>query len=128
MLSGLLLKLKRAGIPVITVDISAEGVEVDAHVATDNYYGGRIAGETMAKVLNGKGQVAIIDYPVVQSVRDRVAGFKEAVSKYPGIEIVAIQPGITRPEALNTAQNILQAHPEVDGIFGFWLMTLPWLL
>ncbi len=117
--AGALSKAKAANIPVITVDISAEGVEPDAHVATDNLAGGKLAGEEMAKAIGEKGKVAIIDYPTVQSVVDRVTGFKEAIAKYPNIEIVAVQPGITRPEALTTAQNMIQANGDLAGIFGF---------
>ncbi|MGQ9366808.1 substrate-binding domain-containing protein [Azospirillum sp. ST 5-10] len=112
-------KAQKAGIKVITVDIPAKGVTVTSHIGTDNYTGGVRAGELMAKVLGDKGEVAIIDYPMVQSVVDRVNGFKKAMESHPGIKIVAVQAGITRSEALTTAQNILQAHPEVDGIFGF---------
>ncbi|MFL9873029.1 substrate-binding domain-containing protein [Paraburkholderia megapolitana] len=110
---------QRAGIPVITVDISAQGVEVASHIATDNYAGGQMAGQLMCKVLGGKGKVGVIDYPTVQSVIDRVTGFKKALDACPGVQIVAVQPGITRAEALTTAQNMLQAHPDLDGIFGF---------
>lgn len=113
------LKAQKAAIPVITVDIAAQGVEVTAHVATDNYAGGIMAGELMAKVLGGKGKVAVIDYPTVQSVIDRVAGFKKALAAHPGMRIVAIQPGITRAEALTAAQNMLQVNPGLDGVFGF---------
>jgi len=112
-------KAQKAGIPLITVDIAANGVDVICHVATDNYAGGVKAGELMAKVLGGKGKVGIIDYPTVQSVMDRVAGFKKALSSYPNMKIVSIQPGITRAEALAAAQNMLQANPDLDGIFGF---------
>jgi ribose transport system substrate-binding protein len=112
-------KAQRAGIPLITVDIAADGVDVICHVATDNYAGGVKAGELMAKALGGKGNVGIIDYPTVQSVMDRVAGFKKAVSAYPNMRIVSIQPGITRAEALTAAQNMLQANPGLNGIFGF---------
>lgn len=114
-----LLKAQKAGIPVITVDISAPGVEVASHVATDNYAGGVKAGELMAKVLNGKGEVGVISYPTVQSVVDRVDGFKKALEKYPAMKIVSIQPGITRAEALAASQNMLQANPNLGGIFGF---------
>ncbi|WP_084168609.1 substrate-binding domain-containing protein [Paraburkholderia acidipaludis] len=110
---------EKAGIPVITVDIGAEGVEVASHIATDNYAGGQMAGQLMCKVLGGKGKVGVIDYPTVQSVIDRVNGFKKALGACPGVEVVAVQPGITRAEALTTAQNMLQAHPDLDGIFGF---------
>jgi ribose transport system substrate-binding protein len=110
---------QNAGIPVITVDISAQGVQVASHIATDNYAGGLMAGKLMCKVLGGKGKVGIIDYPTVQSVIDRVTGFKKALGGCPGVQVVAVQPGITRAEALATAQNMLQAHPDLDGIFGF---------
>jgi len=110
---------QKAGIPVITVDISAQGVEVASHIATDNYAGGLQAGTLMCKVLGGKGKVGVIDYPTVQSVIDRVTGFKKALAACPDVKIVAIQPGITRADALSAAQNMLQANPDLAGIFGF---------
>lgn len=112
-------RAQSAGVEVITVDVPAEGVEVVSHIGTDNYTGGQRAGELMAEVLGGEGQVAIIDYPTVQSVVERVEGFKDALAEVDGIEIVAQQTGITRAEALAVAQNMLQANPDIDGIFGF---------
>ncbi len=117
---GALARAKKAGIPIFTVDISADDSDVIAHIATDNYGGGEIAGDLMGKLLNGKGEVAIIHYPTVQSVIDRVDGFTKVLNeKYPNIKIVDIQPGITRPEALSATQNMLQSHPNIKGIFGF---------
>lgn len=116
---GALARAEKAGIPVFTVDIAADGANVVAHVATDNYGGGEIAGELMGKLLGGKGEVAVIHYPTIQSVIDRVDGFSKALESYPDIKIVDIQPGITRPEALSATQNMLQAHPDITGIFGF---------
>ncbi|KGQ71577.1 sugar ABC transporter substrate-binding protein [Chelonobacter oris] len=112
-------KAQSAGIKVIAVDVPAEGVEVASYIGTDNYAGGIKAGELMAKELNRKGNVAIIDYPTVQSVVARIDGFKQALSDYPDIKIVAQQTGITRAEALAVAQNMLQANPNIQGIFGF---------
>ena len=112
-------KAEKAGIKVITVDVPANNVDVTSFVGTDNFAGGEKAAELMAKSIGEKGNVAVIDYPTVQSVVDRVEGFKKGIAKYPDIKIVAIQPGITRPEALATAQNILQANPDIVGIFGF---------
>lgn len=119
---GALAAVKRAeaaGIKVITVDVPVEGAEVASYIGTDNYAGGVKAGELMAEQLGGKGNVAIIDYPLVQSVVNRVNGFKEAIAKHPDIKIVSIQTGITRAEALSVAQNMLQANPDINGIFGF---------
>lgn len=119
---GALAAVKRAeaaGIKVITVDVPVEGTQVASYIGTDNYAGGVKAGELMAEQLGGKGNVAIIDYPLVQSVVNRVNGFKEAIAKFPDIKIVSIQTGITRAEALAVAQNMLQANPDIAGIFGF---------
>ncbi|MCQ8241128.1 substrate-binding domain-containing protein [Rhizosaccharibacter radicis] len=116
---GAIKAAERAGIKVISVDVPARHAEVAAYVGTDNYAGGEKAGELMAARLNNKGQVAIIDYPTVQSVVDRVNGFRHALAAHPDIKIVADQAGITRAEALAAAQNILQANPDVAGIFGF---------
>ncbi|MEI2387563.1 substrate-binding domain-containing protein [Breoghania sp. JC706] len=114
-----IMKAQKAGIKVLTVDVPAKGIDVTSYIGTDNYAGGVKAGELMGKVLNGEGKVAIIDYPTVQSVVARVEGFKKALEKFPKIEIVAQQTGITRAEALAVAQNMLQAHPDITGIFGF---------
>lgn len=114
-----ILKADKAGIPVITVDVAAEGVPVVAHVATDNYAGGVMAGKLMGQLLKGKGKVGIIDYPALQSVVARVDGFKEGLAATPEVKIVSVQTGITRAEALTVAQNMLQAHPDMNGLFGF---------
>nr|WP_182417987.1 substrate-binding domain-containing protein [Bartonella sp. HY038] len=112
-------KANAAGIKVITVDVPAAEGDVVSHIGTDNYTGGVKAGELMAKILDGKGEVAIIDYPTVQSVVNRIEGFKKALESYPDIKIVAQQAGITRADALSVAQNILQANDNITGIFGF---------
>ena len=109
----------KVGIPVFTADIAAEQGNVISHIASDNIAGGRLAGEFLGKVLNGKGNVAIINQPAITSVLDRVLGFKEAISKYPGIKIVADVNGQgVRDRSLQAAADVLQSHPDLDGIFG----------
>lgn len=114
-----LAKAEAAGIKVITIDIPVANAEVTSHIGTDNYTGGVKAAELMGEVLGGAGKVAIIDYPTVQSVVARIEGFKKGLESFPDIEIVAQQTGITRAEALAAAQNMLQANPDITGIFGF---------
>ena len=114
-----IMKAKAAGIKVITVDVPAQGVDVTSYIGTDNYAGGVKAAELMGEELGGSGKVAIIDYPTVQSVVARIDGFRKGLEEFPDIEIVAQQTGITRAEALAAAQNMLQANPDIDGIFGF---------
>ncbi|MBI1803774.1 MAG: substrate-binding domain-containing protein [Ignavibacteriae bacterium] len=112
-------KANEAKIPVFTADIASQEGDVVCHVASDNVAGGRLAGEYLAKLLNGKGNVAIIDQPTVTSVLDRVQGFKEAIAKFPDIKIVADVNGEgVRDRAMQAASDVLQAHPDLQGIFG----------
>ena len=109
----------KVGIPVFTADIAAEEGKVVSHIASDNVQGGRLAGEYLAKLLNGKGNVAIVNQPAITSVLDRVAGFKEALTKFPDIKIVADVNGQgVRDRSLQVTADVLQANPELNGIFG----------
>lgn len=117
-IAGAVRKANDAGIPVFTADIAAQGGNIVSHIASDNVAGGRLAGEYMAKLLNGKGDIAIVNHPIVQSVQDRVKGFKEAIAKYPGIKIVDDQAAEgQRDKAVAVTENILQKHAKLDGIF-----------
>lgn len=118
-IGGAISEANKAGIPVFTADISANSGKVICHVASDNVAGGRLAGEYMAKSLKGKGNVIILDFPKVTSVRSRTKGFMDAISKYPGIKVVA-RPSADgeRTKAMDVTETILQSHPDVKGIFG----------
>lgn len=110
---------KAKNIPVFTVDIAAHGVEVTSHIASDNEKGGRLLGEYLAKLLNGKGKVAIIDDPIHASVQERTKGFVDAIAKFPDIQIVQRPDGQgQRDKALRVAQDLLQAQPDLNAIFG----------
>lgn len=110
----------QAGIPVFTADIAAGGGRVVSHVASDNRQGGRILGEFLAERLGGRGDVAILDQPTVASVIDRVAGFREALSAYPDIKVVAapaVERGI-RQVAKEKTDNLLAGGRPISAIFG----------
>ena len=117
-IAGAVRKANNAGIPVFTADIAAQGGKIVSHIASDNVAGGKLAGEYMAKLLGGKGDIAIVNHPVVQSVQDRVKGFKEAIAKYPGIKIVDDQAAEGKRDlAVTVTENILQKHAKLNGIF-----------
>ncbi len=111
-------KANAAGIPVFTADIRAEGGKIVSQIASDNIAGGRVAAEYMAKILNGAGDVAIIDQPTIQSTIERVRGFTEEIAKHPGIKIVARPSGDgVRDRAMKAAEDLLQGYPGLSGIF-----------
>jgi ribose transport system substrate-binding protein len=112
-------KANEAKIPVFTADIAAQEGQVTSHIASDNVAGGRLAGEYLAKLLGGKGTVGIINQPAITSVLDRVRGFAEAIAKFPDMKIVADVNGQgVRDRAMQAASDVLQAHPDIQGIFG----------
>jgi len=115
----------KAGIPVFTVDIAAlaGGAKVVSHVATDNLGGGRLAAQAIIEALGGRGKVAILDHPEVESVMLRTKGFEEELAKQKqekgvNIQVVAKLPGGgTKDKSFRAAEDLLQAHPELNGIF-----------
>jgi ABC-type sugar transport system substrate-binding protein len=108
-----------AGIPVFTVDIAARGGRVVSHVASDNVQGGRLAARTLLRYMDGAGKVLIIDHPTVASVQDRTRGFEEELRKHPDVTVVA-RPSADgqRAKAMAVMEDMLQAHPDLAGVFG----------
>jgi len=114
---GAITRANRAKIPVFTADIASDGGDVVCHVASDNVAGGRLAGEYLVKALNGKGKVVIIDFPLVTSVQDRTRGFVQAVGKS-AVKIVDRPSGEgDRAKAMAAMDNMLQRHPDLNGVF-----------
>ncbi len=112
-------RANRAGIPVFTADIAAQGGQVVSHVASDNLAGGRLAADFIARALNGQGEVGVIGQQEVQSGLDRELGFQEEMKKHPGIKVAAVlNGGGVRDKALKAAEDMLQGNPNLKGIFG----------
>lgn len=110
----------REGIPVIIFDT---GVDTDAFVcriATDNYAGGRLAGERMGRILKGKGKVLLVAcQPGAASTIAREQGFEDLLrEKFPGLRIADKRFGMSDfAKSLAVAENMLTAHPDADGMF-----------
>jgi len=110
-----------ANIPVFTADIASTSPigEVTAHIASDNIQGGREAAKLLATAIGDKGKVVILSHPEVASVTDRVRGFKEEIAKHPNIEIAAeLSAEGKRDKAVSVMEDMLQAHPDLVGVFG----------
>lgn len=119
--AAVLNKAADAGIPVITLQRGVPGAKVVSHIGTDNVVIGREGAEWIAKKLNGKGNVVVMEgISGAASSEDRKKGSAEVWPKYPGIKIVAQQSGkYDRAVALGVMENILQAQPQIDAVFCF---------
>jgi len=112
-----------AGIPVFSFDVQVSDEEasklVSSHIGSDNFQGGQLAGESMMKALGNNGKVAVVSLPEVTSCILRVDGFKDALKKANSpIEIVTELTGKgARDAGYAVTTDILQAHPDITGIF-----------
>ncbi len=117
---GVVERAAAEGIPVIIYDSGIDTDKFVAEVATDNYHAGEMGAERLAKLLGGKGKVAMLaNMPGSASTVARETGFEDFMKKNdPGIEIVDKQFGNAEvASSLTKAENILTAHPNLDGIF-----------
>ena len=119
-------KANRANVPVIVVDTRVDAkaaadnrLKIESFIGSDNYEGGRLAGEYLAKVTNGKARVAILEgIPGHETGDSRLRGFRDAVQQHPGMTIVASQPANwERDQGFTVFQNMLQAHSDIDAVF-----------
>lgn len=119
-LAGSVERAIRAGIPVTVFD---SGVNVDDYVtfvATDNYAAGQTAARRMAALTGPNGRVAMVMHkPGGTSTTLRERGFEDTMAKeFPNVKIVAKQFGMSdRARARAAAENILTAHPDLQGMF-----------
>lgn len=116
-------KAKGKNIPVIAVDTSISGAEVDSFVATDNIKAAEQAAEFMAQQLGGKGNIVLLNGAMAQGTgKERYEGFKNYVEKkYPDMKIVFSQDCNWEDEkALKAMEDAIRANPQIDGVFGGW--------
>ncbi|NVI02806.1 substrate-binding domain-containing protein [Paraburkholderia youngii] len=108
---------KKAGVVVVAVDANANG-PVDSFVGSKNYDAGVLACDYLAKSIGGSGEVAILDGIPVVPILERVRGCKAALAKSPGVKLVDTQNGKQeRATALSVTENMIQAHPNLKGVF-----------
>jgi len=121
-----LVKAKNANVPVVIVDTRLDakaaadaGVQAQTFIGSDNYEGGKLAGEYVVSSSGGTARVGILEgIPGHETADSRRRGFRDAVAKTPGITIVASQPANwERDQGFNVFQNMMQAHADIDTVF-----------
>ncbi len=121
-----LVKARDAKVPIVVVDTRLDakaaadaGVHAETFVGSDNYEGGKLAGEHLVKISGGTAHVGILEgIPGHETGDSRLRGFRDAVKGSSGITIVASQPANwERDQGYNVFQNMLQAHPDIDSVF-----------
>ena len=117
-LTPISVKAFREGVYTVIVDRGINSEEYNTYIAGDNYMYGYLAGKYIAEKLNGKGNVVIIEGIPCSINTERVNAFKDALKPYPGIKIIAQQPGYwSREKAFEVMQNILTKFDKIDAVW-----------
>lgn len=108
-----------AGIPVFTMDRESNGGEVVSHIGYDAIKSGKLAGQFLVDTLGGKGKIVELQGIMGTNVaQQRSEGFNSVIAENPDMEIVACQVAdFDRAKGMSVMENILQANPEIDGLY-----------
>lgn len=115
-------RAKKMNVPTVVFDSGLEDADsIVSYVATNNRHGGEMAGEYLAKVMGGKGNVILLRYAAgSESTEQREAGFLDAIKKFPDIKVLddTQRAGSDGEEALQKASSLLLTFDkQVDGVF-----------
>jgi len=117
---------KKAGIPVIIIDSKLDGdpSQYTAFLATDNKAAGEACAKAMIDLLTkaGKteGKIQVMSYVAgVGSEVGRVGGFNDYIKANSKFTLLQTQySNADMPTALNQTTDVLNANPDLIGIFG----------
>ncbi len=121
-----LVKARDAKVPIVVVDTrvdpdaaAAAALQWETFVGSDNYSGGRLAGQHAVTISGGRARVGILEgVPGHETGDSRVRGFRDAIMDAPGITVVASQTAnFEREQGFIVFQNMLQANPDMDLLF-----------
>lgn len=119
-----LIPIARKNIPILNLDTRIDpeaskkaGISYATFIGSDNLLAGEKAGKQLLKALGGSGKVVILQgIAGEQNGINRVTGFKKVTNGK--LDIVAMQPAdYDRAKALTVTTSLLQAHPDITGIF-----------
>ena len=108
------------GIPVIVFDRKTTSQKFTAYIGADNEEMGRQMGEYIASQLGGHGRVLeIMGLKGSSPAIERHRGFASAISRYPGIELVAsLQGDWTEESAVEAINEYKGDLTNIDFVFG----------
>ncbi|MFM2361486.1 MAG: hypothetical protein RLZZ316_388 [Bacteroidota bacterium] len=113
-------KAKDAGIPVFCMDREINSLNTaTSQILSDSYSGAVAIGKYFTQTLNKKGNyVEILGLVGDNNTWARSKGFHSVVDNYKDFKMVAQQSAdFDQNKAMEVMESILQAHPNIDGVF-----------
>ncbi|MEM1137447.1 MAG: substrate-binding domain-containing protein [Bacteroidota bacterium] len=119
-------KAVEAGIPTVVYDSDIPNSKRDAFLGTDWYDIGKLQGEKMVELINGKGKIAYMGILGMTNMEAGFQGLLDVIADYPEIEVVGkFDDKSNVEEAARITSDLLSAHPDLAGICGFDAMSGP---
>ncbi len=113
-------KAVAAGIPTVIYDSDIPNSNRHAFLGTDWYEIGKMQGEEMVKLLEGKGKVAFMGILGLNNMESGFKGLTDVFKRYPGIEVVGkYDDKANVEEAARITSDLIAAHPDIRGVCGF---------
>lgn len=113
-------KAVSAGIPTVVYDSEIPNSDRHAFIGSDWYEMGRLQGDRMAKLINGRGKVACMGILGMANMEAGFKGLQDVLKKFPEIEFVGKFDDKANVEtAARLTADLLAAHPDLSGIAGF---------
>lgn len=112
-------QLKNKGVFVTVVDRGlTDPTAQNAYIAGDNPGFGKVAGEYMAKALNGKGNVVILRGIPTVIDNERVDAFNAVMKSFPDIKVLDAKHGNwNRDDAFKVMQDYLTRFKQIDAVW-----------
>jgi len=112
-------RVNAAKIPIALANTNANGGDRITFSAIENYEAMLLVAEYMAKQMNYKGKVILLEgAPAAQTIIDRMRAFHDTLKKYPEIQVLAQQTADgLRVKGMEVMENLLQAHPQIDAVW-----------
>lgn len=115
-------------IPSVALDTDAPTTKRLGYIGTDNYSAGVVAGQTLGKILAGKGKVGISTGSLsATNSLERINGFKDALKKeFPGITTITLPADKEDSSvAQSNADAAILANPDLNAFYGVYAINGP---
>lgn len=111
-------KVYKEGIYTVVLDRGTTKPVYDVYISNDDEGYTREGTEWIAKELDYKGKMVIIEGIPCPINTIRIDTIKATAAKYPGMEILDSQPGMWNQEkSLAVMENYLQKYPQIDAVY-----------
>lgn len=107
-----------AGIPIVAVNTRVHSEKISSYVGSDDTEAGKLVAESIAEVLNGAGNIVILEGPIGQSAQqERLKGIKDVLAEYPELHVIGNKTANwSRLEAKSVMTKWLQTFDRIDAV------------